>query len=69
MIKNNGYEYSAVVNIKAKIKFNAHNEDEALDKLQEFMDDLGYSDDCKIERWWWDKLERGDKALDITEDE
>ena len=68
MINNNGYEYSLVINIKGTIKVKAHDEDEAIDKVEAFVDDLKDAD-FNADRWWWDAIERGDEALDIIRED
>lgn len=68
MIKHNGYEYEAKVTIKAVLKFSAHDDDEAVDNIEEMLNDMECSS-FKVKQWWYDVLEAGDEALDVTEDD
>ena len=68
VIKHNGYEYEVKVTIKADLKVTAHNADDALDKIQELLDEKEGSD-FKVRQWWYEVMERGDEALDVTEED
>ena len=54
--------------IKAVLKFSAHDDDEAVDNIEEMLNDMECSA-FKVKQWWYDVLEAGDEALDVTEDD
>lgn len=61
MTKRNEYEYEVKATIKVELKVTARDKDDALDKIQELLDDKECSS-FKVRQWWYDVLERADEA-------
>lgn len=67
MIKNLGYEYTTKLTVEIKMVVTAHNEDDAGEKAIKIVEEA--LKNIKNVEVTVDSAERGDEALDITEDD
>ena len=68
MIRSQGYEYVVKLNVDVEILVTAHDADEAGDKAIESVE-TELNRICRMAEAEAMQIERGDEALDITEDE
>ena len=70
-VQNLENKYKVILHYKMVVDTTAHNEDNALEKAFDAIDDAldGCDEDVSVLRAWYDNVERMGKALDITEDE
>ena len=67
MIKNLGYEYTTKLTVEIEMVVTAHNEDEAGEEAIKIVEEA--LKNIKNVEVTVDSAERGDEALDITEDD